>query len=82
MNLIHITYPSTVVRQTLCTRNHLAPRAVSHHGNSPPFCPLLFLYLLLLLVAVCWIASWRNPDDDEDWTCPKELDALNQQEVV
>ena len=29
----------------------------------------------------CWIAGWRY-SDNEDWTCPKELDAPHQQEVV
>lgn len=27
------------------------------------------------------MANWRYPAN-EDWTCPKELDAPNQQEVV
>ena len=44
--------------------------------------PLLLL-LHLLLVAGCWllVAGWKYPED-EDQTCPKELDASNQQEVV
>ena len=29
----------------------------------------------------CWIAGWRY-SADENWTCPKELDAPNQQEIV
>ena len=33
------------------------------------------------VLLLCWIAGWGYPDD-EDWTCPKELDAPNQQEVV
>ena len=27
------------------------------------------------------IAGWRYPED-EDWICPKGLDAFNQQEIV
>ena len=37
----------------------------------------------ILLVTCCWllVASWRYPDD-KDQNCFKELDVLNQKEVV
>ena len=50
-----------------------------------PALPLLWLILLLpdfsLLVCSLLFDGRRYPDNN-DWTCPQETQALNQQEVV